>query len=262
MQDLKVTLVQIDQVWEDKGANLQKYAEIFSQLEQTDLIVLPEMFQTGFSMRVNELAEEWNNSTGLIFLKHWSEKLNAAIYTSLIIEDRGNYYNRGVFVFPSGKLICYDKRKSFALGGEDLYFKAGLEEIIVEYQNWKINLQICFDLRFPELVRNRLTKNFEAAYDILIYVANWPEKRSNHWNALLRARAIENQCYTIGVNRVGIDGNSLTYSGDSQVFDMSGNQLGNLTNVEGCKNFVLNFSELASFRKQLPFLQTENSIKL
>jgi predicted amidohydrolase len=254
MQDLKVTLVQIDQVWEDKGANLQKYAEIFSQLEQTDLIVLPEMFQTGFSMRVNELAEEWNNSTGLIFLKHWSEKLNAAIYTSLIIQDRGNYYNRGVFVFPSGKLIYYDKRKSFALGGEDLYFKAGHEEIIVEYQNWKINLQICFDLRFPELVRNRLSRNNDAKYDVLIYVANWPERRSNHWNALLKARAIENQCYTIGVNRIGNDGNSLMYIGESQVIDMSGVLRDNLLNVEGHKSFVLNYSELESFRKQLPFL--------
>lgn len=254
MQDLKVTLVQIDQLWEDKDANLLKYAEIFIQLDQTDLIVLPEMFHTGFTMRAKDLAEEWKNSDGLLFLKNWSEKLNAAIYTSLIIHDSGNCYNRGVFIFPSGKVVFYDKRKLFVLGGEDQYYQAGNDEIIVEYQNWKINLQICFDLRFPELVRNRLSRNNDAKYDVLIYVANWPERRSNHWNALLKARAIENQCYTIGVNRIGNDGNSLMYIGESQLIDMSGVLRDNLLNVEGHKSFVLNYSELESFRKQLPFL--------
>jgi predicted amidohydrolase len=222
MQDLNVTLVQIDQIWEDKQANLSKYHEVFSKLNSTDLIVLPEMFHTGFSMNVSELAEEWKKSSGLNILKNWATKLNSAFYTSLIIQDDKNFFNRGVFVFPDGSIEFYDKRKSFGLGGEDQFYKAGNQEKIVEYKGWKINLQICYDLRFPELIRNRLEKNHEPAYDVLIYVANWPEKRIAHWNALLKARAIENQCYVLAVNRVGKDGNNLVYSGNSSIINAVG----------------------------------------
>jgi omega-amidase len=256
MQDLNVTLVQIDQIWEDKQANLSKYHEVFSKLNSTDLIVLPEMFHTGFSMNVSELAEEWKKSSGLNFLKNWATKLNSAFYTSLIIQDDKNFFNRGVFVFPDGSIEFYDKRKSFGLGGEDQFYKAGNQEKIVEYKGWKINLQICYDLRFPELIRNRLEKNHEPAYDVLIYVANWPEKRIAHWNALLRARAIENQCYVLAVNRVGKDGNNLVYSGNSSIIDALGENLAESNlEMETISTKNLSKNNLLEIRKNLPFLK-------
>ena len=256
MQDLNVTLVQIDQIWEDKQANLSKYHEVFSKLNSTDLIVLPEMFHTGFSMNVSELAEEWKKSSGLNFLKNWATKLNSAFYTSLIIQDDKNFFNRGVFVFPDGSIEFYDKRKSFGLGGEDQFYKAGNQEKIVQYKGWKINLQICYDLRFPELIRNRLEKNNEPAYDVLIYVANWPEKRIAHWNALLKARAIENQCYVLAVNRVGKDGNNLVYSGNSSIINAVGENLAeSRLEIESILTKNLSKNNLLEIRKNLPFLK-------
>ena len=256
MQDLSVTILQIDQVWEDKQANFSKYEAVFSKLRQTDLIVLPEMFHTGFSMNASILAEAWNNSEGLTFLLNWSKKLKSAFYTSLIIKDDNCFHNRGVFVFPEGRVEYYDKRKSFGLGGEDRFFTAGIEEKIVEYKGWKINLQICYDLRFPELIRNRLYNSEEPAYDLLIYVANWPAKRILHWDALLKARAIENQCYVVGVNRVGVDGNGLFYSGNSQIIDALGDKL-TLVRLDSEAILTENLSKirLHETRKNLPFLK-------
>ncbi len=256
MQDLNVTLVQIDQVWENKKANLKKYEAIFENLEKTDLIVLPEMFQTGFSMNVKELSEFWEESEGISFLKMWAVKLNSAFYTSIIIEENNKHYNRGVFVFPNGSIEIYNKRKSFGLGGEDKFFTAGLNEKIVHYKSWKINLQICYDLRFPELIRNRIDENGDAAYDVIIYVANWPEKRSQHWKTLLKARAIENQCFVIGVNRVGKDDNQLNYSGDSNVTNPLGEDL--IVSNPGNElvfKAVLSKKDLEEIRKTLPFLK-------
>lgn len=253
MQDLKVTLVQLDQVWENKEANIAKYDSIFENLEPTNLILLPEMFQTGFSMNVEELAENWEDSPSLKYLQNWSSKLNAAIYTSLIIRENKKYYNRGVFVEPDGKVSIYDKRKSFGLGGENLYFTAGKDESIVEYLSWKINLQICYDLRFPEISRNYLIEE-RPKYDVLLYVANWPQKRSHHWKSLLTARAIESQSYVIGLNRSGVDKNGLSYSGDSMIVDALGT-------VESCLEFEsvesssLIFDRLNEIRTNLPFLK-------
>jgi predicted amidohydrolase len=256
MQDLNITLVQLDQIWEDKEANFSKYENIFYRLDPTDLIVLPEMFHTGFSMNIQELAEDWNNSMGLAFLKNWSVKLNSAIYTSLIVKEGNLFRNRGVFVYPEGKVELYDKRKSFGLGGEDQYYTAGTKEKIVEYKGWKINLQICYDLRFPELIRNRLGENDEPAYDLLIYVANWPEKRISHWDTLLKARAIENQCYVIGVNRIGKDGNELIYSGNTSAFNPVGEKLLEfLPRTESYLSQNLSHQQLLEIRKNLPFLK-------
>jgi predicted amidohydrolase len=255
MQDLNVTLIQVDQVWENKQANFSKYEDFFSQLNETDLVILPEMFHTGFSMSADLLAEEWENSEGLSFLKKWSARLNSAIYTSLIILENAKCYNRGVFVYPNGNVKHYDKRKSFCLGGEDKFYTAGNTEAIVEWKGWKINLQICYDLRFPELIRNRV-ENDSAAYDLLVYVANWPERRIAHWEALLCARAIENQCYVVGVNRVGVDENNLVYNGGSIVVSPMGEQLSNLKNhQEDFKNCSLSKSDLQEKRTQLPFLK-------
>ncbi len=255
MQDLIVTLVQIDQVWEDKKANFMKYEAFFSQLNETDLVILPEMFHTGFSMSVELLAEDWENSVGLDFLKKWAKQLNAAIYTSLIIRENTQYYNRGVFVYPDGNVKHYDKRKSFGLGSEDKFYTAGNKEVIVEWREWKINLQICYDLRFPELIRNRIEID-SAAYDLLLYVANWPEKRITHWEALLCARAIENQCYVVGVNRVGIDGNNLSYNGGSLAVSPLGKKLLDFTNNhENIKQTGFSKDVLNEIRTQLPFLK-------
>ena len=255
MQDLNVTLIQLNQIWEDKKANYNKYETIFSQLKNTDLVILPEMFHTGFSMSVGLLAEDWENSEGVDFLKNWSSKLNCAIYTSLIIQEEQKFFNRGVFVSPDGKANYYDKRKSFGLGGEDKFYTAGAKEVIVDWRGWKINLQICYDLRFPELIRNRLI-DAVPAYDVLVYVANWPEKRIAHWKTLLNARAIENQCYVLGVNRVGIDGKDLVYNGGSKAINSLGKTIGSLSqNQEGFIQVNLDKTVLESTRFQLPFLK-------
>jgi predicted amidohydrolase len=255
MQDLKINLVQLDQFWQDKQGNLSYYEKQFEQLDACDLIVLPEMFHTGFSMAVHSLAETMDDSIGISFLKHWSANLQAAIYTSLIIEEKGQFFNRGVFVFPNGSLSTYDKRKSFGLGGEDQFFTAGEKETIVTWKGWKINLQICYDLRFPELIRNRMGGE-EAAYDLLLYVANWPEKRRAHWDTLLQARAIENQCYAAGVNRIGTDGNGLIYSGGTLIYDALGQCLNSARNHQEEIIFgTLSGDELMNIRKNLPFLK-------
>ena len=255
MHDVKITIVQFDQIWENISANYKKIEELLENLEQTDLIVLPEMFHTGFSMNTS-LAEEWSNNEALIMLKNWSIKHNAAIYTSFMVSDNNGYFNRGVFVEPSSKVSFYDKRRSFGLGGEDKVFTAGESEIIVDYKGWKFNLQICYDLRFPELIRNRIDSlSGEAAYDALLYVANWPSKRELHWKILLHARAIENQCYTIGVNRIGTDGNQLDYSGASAIFDGLGSTILQMNNKESVQTVTLSWLNIQNLRKQLPFLK-------
>jgi omega-amidase len=253
MQDLKVTLVQANQIWEDKDANFSNYLRLIDLInEPIDLVVFPEMFDTGFSMNV-ELAEEWNSNTSVKFLVDLAVKKQFAIYTSLMIKDNNHFYNRGVFIFPSGQISFYDKRKSFGLGGEDKFYTAGETETIVTYKDWKINLQICYDLRFPEIARNFEIDGIPK-YDLLLYVANWPAKRVEHWKTLLKARAIENQSYVIGVNRIGEDANGLSYSGDSSCFDPLGNSQCQLENES---IFTTSLSELTlnNTRTSLPFLK-------
>ena len=257
MQDLNVTLVQANQVWEDKQANLDNYSKLIEKTTETDLIVLPEMFHTAFSMNAEEFAETMENSVGLNWLKKTSKEKNAAIYTSLIIKEEGSFYNRGVFVYPTGEIATYDKRKSFGLAGEDRVFTAGTSRQLVEFRGWKIQLQICYDLRFPEIARNTLDESENPLYDILIYVANWPERRNVHWKTLLTARAIENQCYTIGVNRVGEDGKNLIYLGDSLLADPLGNTQFLTPHLEEVKSFNLSKTELTKIRKDLPFLKDQ-----
>jgi predicted amidohydrolase len=254
MFDLRITIVQFDQIWENISANYERIEHLLQNLPETDVIVLPEMFHTGFSMDTN-LAEEWSNNEALSFLRNWSSKLNAAIYTSLMVRENEHFFNRGVFVEPSSNVTHYDKRRSFGLGGEDKVFTEGTTETIVEFKGWKFNLQICYDLRFPELIRNRIEASGEAAYDVLLYVANWPNKRVLHWNTLLRARAIENQCYTIGVNRIGIDGNNLTYSGSSAIYNGLGETVIELNDQESVQTVILSKSDIQNLRIQLPFLK-------
>lgn len=252
--DLIVTLVQVNQIWEDKEANFKNYERLLESTEQSDVILLPEMFNTGFSMNASELAESYSESKSIEWLKSISSSKNTAIFTSLIIEEENHYFNRGVFIEPNGSVSIYDKRKTFGLAGEDLVFSRGEKSTIVNYKGWNIRLQICYDLRFPEISLNQHENGFPE-YDLLLYVANWPERRSTHWRTLLPARAIENQCYVAGVNRVGADNTGLTYSGDSCVVDLLGNRIVDVVNEEEVVSVVLSGSELNELREKLPFLK-------
>lgn len=256
MQDLNVTLVQANQHWEDKAANLAHFDALLSDTDRTDLIVLPEMFHTSFSMNAEALAEDMNDSMAVRWLTAKAKEKTTAIYTSFIAKEDGHYFNRGIFIFPSGEFKIYDKRKLFGLAGEDQVFTAGDRRIIVEYKGWKILLQICYDLRFPEISRNFITSDQTAAFDVILYVANWPERRSAHWKALLSARAIENQCYVLGLNRVGLDGKNLNYSGDSGLFTLLGEKHGGMEpGQEKSETVQLNYNALIALREQLPFLR-------
>jgi predicted amidohydrolase len=253
MQDLNIGIIQFDQVWQDKEANFAKIADLLAaQNAHIDLLLLPEMFQTGFTMDIS-LAEEMHRAS-IQFLQDIARSRNCAIYTSLIVKEDNNYFNRGVFITPDGQIKTYDKRKSFCLGGEDKFFTAGQQQTIVSYRDWNINLQICYDLRFPELIRNQ-HRDGKAAYDVLLYVANWPSKRILHWDSLVKARAIENQCYVLACNRVGTDGNQLHYNGHSQAIDMFGNELLSPQEQEGIYVVSLSADSLNKGRISLPFLR-------
>lgn len=253
MRDLTVTLVQAEQQWEHPSANFQHFEALLAEIGETDLIVLPEMFQTGFSMNTS-LAEKMDGPS-LSWLKKLAVEKNCACYTSLMISENDTFYNRGVFVRPSGEVEIYDKRKTFGLAHESDHFTAGTQEQIVQLHGWNIQLQICYDLRFPEIVRNRILPNGEAAYDLILYVANWPNKRSLHWKTLLTARAIENQSFVVGVNRVGTDANQFFYSGDSSCVSPLGNEMQLAANQTAVINVVLKRSELNEIREMLPFLR-------
>lgn len=254
MQDLKIAMVQADQVWENKTANLGHYDFLLKDIGEVDLIVLPEMFHTGFSMEAESLAERMDGHA-IAWLKELANSRDCAVYTSLIVQEGGAYFNRGVFVEPNGTIHSYNKRKTFGLAGEDKVYSSGTAEVIVPFRGINFQLQICYDLRFPEIVRNRLDTNGFTAYDVILYVANWPQRRSVHWKSLLMARAIENQCYVVGVNRVGEDGKGLLYSGDSRCIDA----LGDMTECESGREIVqivtISKSALEEVRKTLPFLR-------
>ncbi|PWL32589.1 MAG: nitrilase family protein [Fluviicola sp. XM-24bin1] len=252
MQDLRVTLVQANQVWEDPSANFENYTKLLEGVE-TDLILLPEMFHTCFSMNL-ALADPYDGNATVQWLKDLSKAKDSAIYTSLMVKDSDRYFNRGVFITPSGDISTYDKRKTFGMAKEDENFASGQDATIVSYKDWNFNLQICYDLRFPEIARNKIS-NQSPMYDVLLYVANWPQKRSVHWKSLLRARAIENQCFVVGVNRVGTDGNGFEYSGDSRLIDALGQEHLLEQGKEMTQTFVMKKGELEVIREKLPFLK-------
>tara|TARA_B100001287_G_C22640012_1_gene509611 strand:+ start:548 stop:1315 length:768 start_codon:yes stop_codon:yes gene_type:complete len=253
MQDLNIGLLQFDQSWENKTKNYQKIDSFLKDKKEIDLLLLPEMFHTGFTMNIN-MSETMVNSEGLDFLKQLSTSRKCAVFTSLIIQEKKKFFNRGVFIQPDEQVIIYDKRKTFGLAGEDEIFDCGKSKIITEYKGWKLNLQICYDLRFPELAENRIDDKGVPFYDASLLIANWPKKRSEHWKSLLKARAIENQSYVLACNRVGTDANNLNYSGDSCIIDALGSVL-ITSNKEGLIVFKINKSELNEIRKNLPFLK-------
>lgn len=253
MQDLTITLVQTDQLWEDKEGNLNHFQTLLENCPRTDLILLPELFHTGFTMHTT-LAEHMDDSLGLNWLQAIAKEKECALYTSLIIQEQDQVFNRGVFVQPNGEIHTYDKRKSFGLAGEDNYYTSGKTPRIVHWKGWNIQLQICYDLRFPEIVRNEYLEG-QPAYDLIVYVANWPEKRSEHWKTLLRARAIENQCFVAGANRIGTDANNLHYTGDSCVSDALGQTHYCKAGQEEVYTVTLSKLELDKTREMLPFLK-------
>ena len=253
MQDLRVAIVQTVQYWEDKKKNLSHYEKRFENEinEEIDLILLPEMFNTGFTMNVASMAEKMNGIS-VEWLVQMAKKKDCAIGATLIIEEDQNYYNRFIIVSEQGVLHQYDKRHLFRMAKENDFFTQGTERKVICYKGWNILLQVCYDLRFPVFSRNK-TMGEEREYDLAIYLANWPEKRNSVWKVLLQARAIENQAYVIGVNRVGTDGNNINYSGDSMCVDPWGaieNQLAE--NEEVVKILTLKTQTLTNITKYFP----------
>lgn len=264
MNDLKITIIQSDLYWENKEKNLELFSQkISSIIEQTDLIILPEMFTTGFSMRPELFAEQMNGAT-VNWMKEKAKEKNCVITGSFICEEGGKHFNRLVWMNAGGNYSVYDKRHLFRMGDEDNHYGHGQKKIIVELNGWKICPLICYDLRFPVWARNRSVvgssesvdkKEIRVDYDILIYVANWPERRAHPWKSLLVARAIENQSYTIGVNRVGNDGNNIYHTGDSVVLNFKGEAISKIeSGKESVSTITLNYKNLEDFRKQFPVM--------
>ena len=256
-ENLNIAIIQANLKWEDSKANRDLFSEKIKTLsDSVELIVLPEMFTTGFSMNAEDLAEE-NDGETLQWMKKQAKLKNSAITGSVIITENGQFYNRLFFVFPDGTVQKYDKRHTFTLAKEDKTYTAGEERLIVNYKGWKICPLICYDLRFPVWARNT------EDYDLLIYVANWPKKRVAAWGALLKARAIENMSFCVGVNRVGEDGDGFLYNGHSAIYDCLGEILIH-ENVESefAKEITLDKTHLENTRNQLKFLQDRDKFKL
>ena len=250
---MKVALIQSLLVWENPQANRNNFEEKINAIsEKVDLIVLPEMFTSGFTMNPKDVCEAKDGET-VLWLKLIAKAKNSAITGSVIISENNNFYNRLLFVFPSGEIQFYDKRHLFTLAGEDKIYTSGKKKLIIEYKGFKICPLICYDLRFPVFSRNT------EEYDVLLYVANWPKPRINAWDALLKARAIENMSYTIGVNRVGIDNNKLEYNGHSQIIDFSGNYLLEPQENEDIYITTLHKNNLLDFREKFGFLNDRDS---
>jgi omega-amidase len=256
---MKVQIVQPDLIWENPLANRRKLELMLDagNKNKPDLIVLPEMFTTGFSMNSSKLAESMEGET-INWMRDISIQGGFAIAGSLIIEEGGSFFNRLIFIDQKDAPVSYDKGHLFRMEKENNFFTKGSNRIITKYKDFSINLQICYDLRFPVW-----TRNTNSAYDILLYVANWPESRRNVWNTLLVARALENQCYVIGVNRVGEDGLGLSYSGDSVIIDPKGNIIAGLGyNEEGTASANLSLNDLNLFREKFPVWKDSDNFEL
>jgi len=257
MEKLIFTTIQTNLHWEDKKVNLEMLEKkILGITEKTNIVLLPEMFSTGFSMQPSLLAENMEGET-VAWMRHIAKQKNIILGGSIIAEEEGNYFNRFIWMQPNGKFGYYDKRHCFTLAGEDQHYASGNKRTIASVGGWKINLQICYDLRFPVWSRQQLKTDEQnevaTEYDVLVYVANWPERRNHAWKTLLQARAIENQCFVIGVNRVGNDGNQLYHSGDSMVVSPMGETLYHKAHDEDVHTITLEKTKLEEVRKNLPF---------
>lgn len=261
MSLLLVTIIQTNLHWEDKTANLQMLEEKINSIkEKTEVVVLPEMFSTGFSMKPEQLAETMDGET-VQWMKRVATEKKIILTGSVIINESENYFNRLIWMLPNGQHGVYNKRHRFAFAGEDKHYTAGTKRLIASVKGWKINLQVCYDLRFPVWARQQ-SQPEGPEYDVLIYVANWPERRSHAWKTLLQARAIENQCYVIGVNRVGNDGNNIYHSGDSMIIDPMGEVLYNKKDEEDVYTISLDKEHLKTIREKLPFLKDADNFMI
>lgn len=249
MRDLKVTIIQLDLVWENPEENLINLNQKIEQIsEKQELVVLPEMFNTGFSINPEKCAENIDGST-VNWLKNKAKEKDCVFTGSLIISENNHFYNRLIWMNPDGSFFTYDKRHLFRMSDEFKLFSAGSERLIVELKGWKIMPLVCYDLRFPVWSKNRFSNN-KYEYDLLICMANWPEARSLIWKTLLHARAIENQVYVIGVNRIGVDGLGISFSGDSSIIDPNGELIHRVKPFEeSVKSVIISYDELALIRK-------------
>jgi omega-amidase len=255
--NLNITLIQTNLFWENKAKNLAALGQQLQVVESADVIVLPEMFSTGFSMNPQKLAEQAGNNETLAWMQQWSQKTQAVLIGSFIVAENGKFYNRLHVVRPDGMPVeTYDKRHLFRMGNEDMHYDFGKKKLIFSYKGWKICTLICYDLRFPVWSRNRwqtVNEHLEAEYDVLVYPANWPERRNHPWKSLLLARAVENQAYVLGVNRIGEDGNGIAHCGDSAIIDFKGEYLVQaLPNTQARIEASLSYSDLMEFRKNFP----------
>lgn len=258
---LTFTLIQTNLQWEDKAANLQMLEAKINSIQKTEVVVLPEMFSTGFSMKPEQFAETMEGPT-VEWMKKISIQHKIILTGSLMIKDNDHYFNRLIWMLPNGSLGYYDKRHCFAFAGEDEHYTAGNKRLIAQVKGWKINLQICYDLRFPVWARQEQNENGSAEYDVLLYVANWPERRNHAWKTLLTARAIENQSYVIGVNRVGNDGNEIYHSGDSMVIDPLGEILYQKQHEEDVFTITLEKEKLEQIRNKFPFWKDADRFRI
>jgi omega-amidase len=267
MSVLPVTLVQTHLYWEDPEKNRKMITEkIIQHTQPGQVVVLPEMFTGGFTMQADVVAETMEGET-VSWMKQLSKERKIILCGSMVIEEKdqdptGNtplYFNRLLWVLPNGEIGIYNKRHLFGYAGEDQVYTAGNNRLIASVKGWKINLQICYDLRFPVWARQ---DNEHPEYDVLVYVANWPARRAHAWRSLLIARAIENQCYVIGVNRVGKDGNGIDYSGNSMVIDPLGEVLKEISDIEEIYTIELSYTHLQDIRTRFPFLKDRDQFSL
>ncbi len=246
LPDLQLALVQTELVWQDPAANRAHFEALLAPLEGVDLVLLPEMFSTGFSMDSASLAEP-EDGPSTVWLQEQARRLQAVVSGSLIIQAAdGSYRNRLLWARPDGTLAHYDKRHLFRMAGEHKHYAAGEQQVLLELKGWRVRPLICYDLRFPVWSRD------PHETDLLLYTANWPAARRQHWNRLLPARAIENLCYVAAVNRVGADGKGHAYSGDSQVLDFQGESLLNAEGAGGVFRIALSGKDLADYRERFP----------
>lgn len=256
MKYLHLTLIQSDLIWEDAEANRIQFSKHISKVKDTDVIILPETFVTGFSMDSLRLAEAMDGKS-MQWMAQMADEKEVVICGSLIIQEGERIYNRFIWMKPDGSYEKYDKRHLFRMGDEHLHFKQGKEKVIFEYKGWKICPMICYDLRFPVWSRN------DSQFDLLIYVANWPETRITAWEKLLYARAIENQCYVAAVNRIGIDGLGVNCIGNSMLINPKGDQLWKATDqTEEIKTIEISLDSLNAFRKKFPVHHDADSFKI
>jgi predicted amidohydrolase len=246
MKSLSITIIQHNIIWEDPKANINLLDKKITQISDTDLIILPEMFATGFTMHVKEFAQSMNGSL-VKWLKKKALKKSVDIVGSIITKQKNQYFNRLIWATSTGEIYTYDKRHLFRMAGEDKAYAYGTKHLTVNIKNWKISPFICYDLRFPCWLRN-----YGNYYDIALFIANWPQKRIYHWQTLLKARAIENQCYTIGVNRVGEDKNKIQYNGNSMVIAPDGEVLLEKDHTESVTTILLSKEVLEKTRKYFP----------